>query len=234
LIDSDSTGVKNVERATGVEFSKLFREWTVSVFEPTVRDYFHRAASRRTPWHLSAPAAVDWSSMSDVSLKTRGTAFTAIRVSTPGRYRIRMSADCGAELQVSLLPIRRTHDVKVSAVMGVDSEIIVTVSGDVVRRVRQLSLEDHSTARSSSTCVTTPVAESVDQANGTAFTLPRPGGIFNSPTRLNRLAVKAVVETTDGRDVRVRGRVSAAGPLLAGDGQSTLPVAMLNSASTRR
>jgi hypothetical protein len=214
LIDSDRSGINNVERATGVAFADLFRDWSVSVFDPTASGCSTGADNAvRTQWRSCGPSVNSWDPRQNLSLTIRGTAFTGIRVSRSGRYRIKVSADCGASLQVSLVPMRRTHNVNVSAFISNSSEVIVTVVGDGIRGVTGLALEDHTTARSRLTHVSDPALIELDSpADGVqVFAICSDFGIRNQAKGLQRLTVKAVIETTDGRELCVRCRVASNG-----------------------
>jgi hypothetical protein len=105
LIESRSSGIRNLERATGRTFQELFREWSLSLASeeeltaPDLRAVLNRLGSRGlrpTTFRREAP--------DEQSLRVRGTAFTVVelRLTSSAARTMRIVGDSATRWQFSI------------------------------------------------------------------------------------------------------------------------------------
>ncbi|MBC7816968.1 MAG: hypothetical protein IAG10_08785 [Planctomycetaceae bacterium] len=108
LVESRTSGIRNLERATGQRFEDLFREWSLSVASgdelaaPDLRTVLDRLGFRGL-----RPTMFHGDGTHEQTLQVRGTAFTVVelRLASPGSRTLRIVGDSGARWQFSICRI---------------------------------------------------------------------------------------------------------------------------------
>lgn len=208
LIQTKSCGIRSIERVTATRFTKLFRNWSAAVFESNVTQS-EVLTNRSGNWLFSRPQTQVWDLKQDLKATVRGTACFGIQVSEPGRHRIKVTADSGAELQVTLIPIHQANhhtETTVEAVVDDDAEFVVSVFGLDVKRIISVCVEDHSASPSRSYRIDLngmSIDEDVVEKDACELTVRA-----TCTGMLNAEAVKVLYETTRGETVCLHGSVT--------------------------
>lgn len=105
LVESPASGRKNLERATGVPFAEIFRNWTIAMAEGDIAPVPLRgpfggldlSGPTRTQWHVDE---------SPIAIELSGTSATFVSIDhadTPRILRVSIEGDPGSRLQVTLV-----------------------------------------------------------------------------------------------------------------------------------
>jgi len=106
LVEGAASGRRNIERATGTDFSELFRQWTLALAEDEISSVPLRGRLRSRK--LSGLARIAWNvdhGPCEVDLCGTATSIVALdRARGRGVVRVSIESERGACLQVTLVP----------------------------------------------------------------------------------------------------------------------------------
>lgn len=110
LINAPATGARNVELATGLAFEELFRRWSIALAQTgdvDVPDAYRSLdlCGELGEWSLAGPKVDSWDAAGSTQFDLAGTSCRFVELcgdGTGGCRRIRVSAEYGTHLQISL------------------------------------------------------------------------------------------------------------------------------------
>ncbi len=130
LVESPTTGVRNVERATGAAFADLFRQWTIALWQSGRAGNHPRRSGGALPRNaafglnlrgrlgtanLCGPRPIFWTvdqPPPPVRISGTATAFLVLRAPAyQGIRRIQIQVEPGCELQLTLMATNVSHSI---------------------------------------------------------------------------------------------------------------------------